>query len=160
MSDLEQIGDYAQVLLKIDDLIESKESELKELQRRKQEVHNLMKETMLSKNIPELVYQNRRIKLKPFLSAKVVNDCAFEEWLIGKGDEGLLKVKLEFPAKADISGVLGYADANRISYRRESGIHHQTLQKYIRDLKKDGKPLPSDDVVSIYEDYAVQIEDA
>ena len=116
-------------------------------------------EWMRENDLEQFENDEVRVKIKPYVSAKVEDAQAAFSWLESRQYGDLIKDTLDF-AKGELSREIEDTLASLgVSYTKKSGIHPQSLKKIISDRLKAGEDLPCDEdgiLVNFYDECEVK----
>jgi hypothetical protein len=102
-----------------------------------------MPEIMMELGVPEIVLPTgERLKNEKIINATIKDKYAAWEWIKKIGREDVVKTVLKF-GKGEVDDVLiKMLSSNGYSYEKDDTVHHQTLNKMIREMYKAGEKLP------------------
>ena len=114
------------------------------------------RDRILTDDIPTFLAENglkkailddgTEVSTEEVLTTKTVDEAAMLAWVIENGGADLIKDTLAFGKGICDERLLAFLAENQYAYSRDSGVHSQTLKKFINDrykeMETDGLPPP------------------
>jgi hypothetical protein len=161
--EVEELMQYAHLMLDLDDLIKEKEQELKDLKdKRKQVSEGHFPDKFAELGLEEIKLDNgMKISVKPFFSCSIVDQATGFDWLIENGHGGVVKndVIVPFPAGKNQPALdlMTQLTKQGLPAQRKLGVHWATLNALTREIYTGGGTLP-ETIFQVYQGAKTSIK--
>jgi len=167
-ADLKDVKRLAARLIKIDDEIEQCENYIARAKKEREDIRvRILPNVMFELGIDSVTIDNHHCKLEPMVQATLPKEPEARldavNWLVANGHGGVVKREL----KVDLPKGDGYTEfavkeavqeaAPGLNVSTYYNVHHSTYSALIRQLVREGAPIPTD-VLGVFIGQIVRVD--
>lgn len=167
-AELKDVKRLAARLVKIEDEIQQCEDYISKAKKEREEIRvKILPEVMFELGIDSVTIDNHHCKLEPLVQASLPKDPDLRleaiNWLVANGHGGIIKREL----KVDLPKGDGYTEfavkeavqeaAPGLDVLTSYNVHHSSYSALIRQLVRDGAPIPTD-ILGVFIGQIVRVD--
>ena len=101
-----------------------------------------------------------KVKLKSYVSPKVVDDSALYAWLEANGMGAVIKDQIDLGKGQFDAAIKEFLEQGGYEYSRKTSVHPQTLKATVSRLMEQGEELPPENVltISVFEKAEIKLK--